>query len=146
MRTNVEDVELMKLEDESKNMLSSGFLLVNPQHCCENNAGEHNGRSFVVAIPLRSSRNIETRLSLKVFCAIKMNKIESKNNITKLARVYNKQIVVPKFAMFCFPKASDSPSGQKSHLKKLSLATNSIKLEFYLKDDFKVTQVSIKLN
>lgn len=143
VRTNVEDVELMKLEDESKNMLSSGFLLINPQDCCENNVGEHKGRSFVVAIPLRSSKDIETRLSLKVFCAVK---VESKSNITKLARVYSKQIMVPKFAMFAFSKASDTSSCQKSNLERLDLAKSSIKLEFYLKDDSKVTQVSIKFN
>lgn len=147
VKTNVEDVELMKLEDESRNMLNSGFLLVNPQDSCENNLdGQRVGRSYVTTIPMRSSRDIETRLSLKVFCAIRLtDKLEFTKNSAKIARVYNKQIIIPKFAMFAFAKSKNSSIDQQNQTEQAS-SVNTIKLEFSLEDEYQVTQVSIKFN
>lgn len=143
MRTDSEDVELMKIDDESRNMLGSGFLLVNPHDSCEIDVEDKKmGRSYVMAIPLRSSRDIETRLSLKVFCAVK---VESTNNSTKLARVYNKQIIVPKFAMVVFAKTKELVVGRNNYSERSTLA-NNIKLDFSLEAEYQVTQVSTKFN
>lgn len=132
----MEDIELIQLEDETKNMIKSGFMLVNPQSSSkEDPFDSQTKKSHIVVIPLQSRRDVETKLCLKVFCIVKQPINEAADNTNKLARVYNKSIDVPKFAMFAFA----SP-GLDTQYSKLSLT--SIKLDFLLKDEAKVMQVS----
>lgn len=150
-----EEVRLVELEDESRNFLTNGYLLVNGtndelvsgkshankhQPRLEAVASREGGKSHILVLPMLAQRDEQSRISVRVYCS---SKVGDSNKTEQVAsRVCCSLIEVPKYSMFVLTSAlqsSQQPSGSPD-LGRPPKA--NIRLAFRLRDRSKARQVS----
>lgn len=99
----VEDIKLIKLVDQSRNFINNGHLLIKPRE--DEKLQADVGSSHIMVVPLQSSKNVECKLELEIFCEFieeKHLEVGKINSTRKSARIHYKIIHVPKYSMFTF--------------------------------------------
>lgn len=134
---------MILLEDGGENLLPNGHMVINPDdgadkcanlrgpaHCkgSSNNNSDSTTSDVLFVALLRSSRDEETRLSLKVYCTSSSSATQSNQQV---GRVYETPIHVPKYSMFA-PIVEPDFVG----------STSSIKMTFKLDDSSSYLHVS----
>lgn len=148
--TNLENIRLARLEDETRNYLSNGYLFANldePSDGAEQQAPS-TGKSRVLVFALNCEKNIAAMLNLKVFCESLYPAAKRSASPRKLARVFSRTIAVPKYSMFALAKfelASDK-SGPDAATGGNSNQSRLIRLQYQLIERSKIMQVSVCLS
>lgn len=124
---NVEEVQLVELEDESRNFLTNGYLLVSTtREQAQNKSKNHKhdqlgrlrvessqegGKSHLIVVPMRSQRDAQCGILVKVYCSTSHQQqaapsgqvnqaAKPMEQVFGDARVCCKRIEVPKYSMF----------------------------------------------
>lgn len=141
----MEQIKLVKLEDESKNFLPNGYLILDPSNQVTDD-DTPSGRSSLIVVLLRPVKNKATRINLQVFCESLRQAVDFGQDTIKLARIYRKPIDAPKFCMLTFAHPSISSSSVAANFeagrKNANKQSTLIRINFQLKDSSRVIQVS----
>lgn len=135
IRTYLEEISLIRIDDENKVYLSIGHLLIGPQYSGSMSGGK---KSRLVVVPLRSSTNRSTQFKLSVFYSSFKGTDNQNNNDIKVYQIYTKSIDIPKFAMYML---TNGPIHDNDDSTEAS-ADKNITLSYQLEDSSKVYEVS----
>lgn len=131
-----ENLHLIELVDESKNLLDSGHLLVTANTVTESGL-EEGAKTYVVVMLLETKRDVPTNLVMRAFCGSSKVAAEKTH---RDSNIYTKQIEVPRFAMLV--PANDGETGQNAAACEFG-RQQAIRLSFRLREkDLQVPQVS----
>lgn len=151
-------MRLVELEDESRNFLTNGYLLVNGTndglvsnriHTNKHQprlgavASLEGGKSHTLVLPMLAQRDDQSRITVKVYCS---SRVVDNNSEQVASRVYCRHIEVPRFSMLVLastlqwtPTHDQRPAGKPDRGR---LPEANIRLAFRLREGAKVRQVS----